>query len=77
MRRRHGDTGLYIYQTTQQKLAVRTLNYYGQVASCKKKSKDQRDVAFSFNVTLDHHINIAVPTLLSEAIDSVIKSGWL
>ena len=43
----------------------------------KEKSKGQRDVAFNFNVALDHHINIAVSALLSEAIDSVIKSGWL
>ena len=28
-------------------------------------------------LSLDYHINTAVPTLLSEAIDSVIKSGWL
>ena len=43
----------------------------------KEKSEDQRDVTFNSNVTLDYHINIAVSTLLSEAIDSVIKSGWL
>ena len=33
-------------------------------------------MTFDFDVTLDYHINIAVPTLLSEAIDSVIKSDW-